>query len=82
MARRLRRLSGADVVRILKSFGFETFAQRGNHIKLRRMSADGGKQTLVVPLHDELDRGTLRAVFRQAGRYVAEDDLRPHFYAP
>jgi|SRR5580698_7897119 len=37
-------LSGADVVRILASFGFGVASQRGSHIKLRRMTSDGTRQ--------------------------------------
>lgn len=77
---KLRRLSGADVVRILEAFGFEVHLQRGSHAKMRRIGPDGTKQTLTIPLHRELDSGTTRAVFRQASRYIAEDELRPHFY--
>jgi predicted RNA binding protein YcfA (HicA-like mRNA interferase family) len=51
-------LSGADVVRIFALFGFEVASQRGSHIKLRRLLADGTRQTLTVPNHRELDRGT------------------------
>ncbi len=43
--------------------------------KLRRIDASGQKQTLTIPWHDELDTGTLRAIFRQASRYVSEDPL-------
>ena len=49
-------------------------------MKLRRVSA-GGKQTLTVPIHDELDAGTLLSIFRQACRYISEDELRTHFYS-
>lgn len=81
MPRKLRRLSGADVVHILTGFGFVGIGQKGSHQKLRRIGPGGSKQTLVVPLHDELDRGTLRAVIRQAAAYIPEDQLAPHFYA-
>jgi predicted RNA binding protein YcfA (HicA-like mRNA interferase family) len=77
---RLRRLAGAEVVRILGQFGFAVHSQRGCHIKLRRVLSDGTLQTLTVPAHPELDTGTCRAIFRQATRFVADDDLRPHFY--
>ena len=77
---RLRRLSGSDVIRILESFGFVVHAQRGSHVKLRRLGAQGQKQTLTIPRHGELDTGTLRAILRQAGQYVPEEGLRPHFY--
>ncbi len=50
-------------------------------MKLRREAAGGFKQTLTIPDHPELDRGTIRAIYRQALRYVPETDLKPHFYA-
>ncbi len=76
---KLKVLSGAEVVRILAIFGFRVGSQRGSHIKLRRIEA-GGSQTLTIPNHKELDRGTLGAIYRQASRYVPEGELRPHFY--
>ena len=77
---KLKVLSGRDVVRIFSHFGFTTTAQRGSHAKLQRILADGMRQTLTIPIHSELDRGTLKAIYRQAQRYVAEVELRPHFY--
>jgi predicted RNA binding protein YcfA (HicA-like mRNA interferase family) len=76
----LRVLSGDNVVTIFLALGFAVESQRGSHVKLRRVLQDGTKQTLTVPVHDELDKGTLRAIFRQALRYVPEEQLRPHFY--
>lgn len=32
-------------------------------------------------MHHELGTGTLRAIVRQASRYIALDNLTPHFYA-
>jgi predicted RNA binding protein YcfA (HicA-like mRNA interferase family) len=77
---KLRTLSGEDLLRILAGFGFHPFSQRGSHVKLRRVLSDGTKQTLTIVLHDELDKGTLRAIFRQSLRFISEEDLRPHFY--
>ncbi|HHP7231190.1 MAG TPA: type II toxin-antitoxin system HicA family toxin [Xenococcaceae cyanobacterium] len=37
---KLRRLSGVEVIAILKRFGFEIYSQRGSHVKLRRVSND------------------------------------------
>ncbi len=79
MSPKLRRLSGPEVVIILRSFGFEVISQKGSHAKLRRFTGSGDKQTLTIPIHDELDTGTLRAIMRQAGRYISEEELRPHF---
>lgn len=46
---RLRRLSGPEVIGILKGFGFAVHAQSGSHVKLRRLSPGGQKQTLTIP---------------------------------
>jgi len=81
MSPKLKRLSGKEVISILNKFGFALFTQRGSHIKLRRIGSAGDKQTLTVPSHDELDVGTLRAIIRQASRYVPEEYLKPYFYA-
>jgi len=77
---RLRSLSGPEVIQILRDFGFEPSAQRGSHIKVRRLIA-GQTQTLTVPNHREIDRGTLQAIFRQASRFITEPDLRSRFYS-
>jgi predicted RNA binding protein YcfA (HicA-like mRNA interferase family) len=55
--------------------------QRGSHIKLRRTSISGEKQTLTIVMHDELDVGTLRAIFRQASRFIPEEQLKKEFYS-
>ena len=76
---KLRVLSGREVLKILRGFGFQEFSQRGSHIKIRRVMA-GQTQTLTVPNHDEIDRGTLQAIYRQAGRFVPESELRGEFF--
>ncbi len=78
---KLRRLSGAEVIRILGRFGFTVHSQRGSHAKLRREQPDGTVQSLTVPTHPELDSGTCRAIVRQASRFISEEALRPHFYS-
>jgi predicted RNA binding protein YcfA (HicA-like mRNA interferase family) len=77
---RLRRLSGDELVSLLAQFGFVVHSQRGNHAKLRRITAAGTVQTLTVPRHRDLDVGTIHAIFRQAGRFVPEDELREAFF--
>jgi predicted RNA binding protein YcfA (HicA-like mRNA interferase family) len=49
--------------------GFVIYRQRGSHIALVR---DDPKAQTTVPSHKELDRGTLRAIIRQAGLSVEE----------
>ena len=76
----LRRMSGREVIAVLEQFGFAVLSQRGSHVKLRRVGASGEKETLTIPNHSEIDTGTLRAIVRQATRYIPADDLREHFY--
>jgi predicted RNA binding protein YcfA (HicA-like mRNA interferase family) len=77
---RLKVLSGQEVLRILQDFGFTAVSQRGSHVKLARTSPSGAKETMTVPVHPELDIGTLRAIFRQACRYIPERELAKRFY--
>ena len=55
-------VSGREVVRALAKVGFLEVSQRGSHLKLRNEK----KRTVIVPLHRELARGTLRSILRQA----------------
>jgi predicted RNA binding protein YcfA (HicA-like mRNA interferase family) len=78
---KLKRLSGPEVLSIFHALGFKTHSQRGSHVKLRRITATGEKQTLTIPIHEEIDVGTLKAIIRQAARYIPESELRSHFYS-
>jgi len=77
---RLRYLSGREVIAALAQFGFRRVSQRGSHVKLVRVGPRGQREVLTVPDHADLDRGTLRAIFRQAARFVSVDELHPYFY--
>jgi len=65
---------------IFSLLGFAIASQHGSHVKLRRLLPGGFRQTLTIPLHSELDPGTLKAIYRQALRYIPEHELKPHFY--
>jgi predicted RNA binding protein YcfA (HicA-like mRNA interferase family) len=64
---KLPRVSGRECVDALARAGFVVRRQSGSHIVLRRTEPFA---QLVVPDHPELDRGTLRAIIRQAGLSV------------
>jgi predicted RNA binding protein YcfA (HicA-like mRNA interferase family) len=76
---RLRTLSGDDLLRIFGKFGFARVAGT-RHGKLRRETASG-RQTLTIPLHKDIDKGTLHAIFRQALRYIPGAELAAYFYS-
>lgn len=78
---RLRRLSSREVLRILRGYGFEVVSTRGSHAKLVRVSASGERQVLTVPVHSQLAIGTVRAIYRQAARFIPSDELRSKFFS-
>lgn len=47
---KLRVLSGREVLKILHGFGFQKFAERGSHVKVRRVLVGARTQTLTVPI--------------------------------
>ena len=61
-------VSGRKCIKALEKAGFYIVRQKGSHIMLWH---DDGRR-LIVPAHKELDRGTLRAIIRQAGLTVDE----------
>ena len=77
---RLRRLSARQILRILRTFGFEVVSIRGSHAKLKREIEGSPSQILTVPLHKELAPGTVHAIYRQALRFVPEEELHPRFF--
>jgi predicted RNA binding protein YcfA (HicA-like mRNA interferase family) len=57
-------IPGRECIKALEKAGFYFKRQEGSHIVMRR---DDPFAQVVVPNHKELDRGTLRAIIRQAG---------------
>ena len=65
-------VSGKETVRALQRMGFVFIRQKGSHAILRRDTAQGAKGC-VVPMHQEIQPGTLRGILKQAG--VSVDDF-------
>jgi len=74
----LKVLTGEDLVAIFQRFGFVVVGG-SKHLKLRRRTS-AGDETLVIPYHDPIAKGTLRAIFSQASHYIPQSELRSHFY--
>ena len=65
----LPRISGRDCIKALSKVGFILRRQHGSHMILRRNEPFA---QVVVPDHKEIDRGTLRAIIRQANLTIDE----------
>lgn len=66
----LPRISGREVVRALFKIGYMHDRQKGSHIILRQELPP--HRRVVVPDHDEIAKGTLRAIIREVGLTVEE----------
>lgn len=66
---KLPQISGRECVKALEKASFTFVRQRGSHIIL---SKDEPFALVVVPNHDVLDKGTLRAIIRDANLSVDE----------
>lgn len=52
------------IIKILKRLGFSEVSQKGSHLKLRKDSPK--KLIVIIPMHDEVARGTLKSILEQA----------------
>lgn len=77
---KLRRCSGLELMAKLQRHGFVVEHQRGSHVKLVRMFQTA-RQVLIIPNHKILDTGTMRAIARQAGKYLTAVELDDIFYS-
>ncbi|MFH0713791.1 MAG: type II toxin-antitoxin system HicA family toxin [Candidatus Micrarchaeota archaeon] len=59
-------LSGKEVIKALSKVDFQPARQKGSHVILVKKTNDV-KLAVVVPLHNEIDIGTLLEIIRQAG---------------
>ena len=74
MARKLPRLKGSEVIKILQQHGFTLISQRGSHQKWR--NDETGKQ-VIVPYHKgkQLPLGTMRSIIEGSG--ISQEKFRP-----
>lgn len=61
----LPQVSGRQVVTALSKLGYEKDHQKGSHMVLRQAAYP--HRRLVVPDHQEVAKGILRAIIKQAG---------------
>lgn len=79
MSRRMRVLSGDDIISIFEQFGFILSYGKGSHCKLSRIN-NGESQVIIVPRHKEITKGTLKSIYRKALPYIGEKELNKVFY--
>ena len=61
-------ISGRECITTLMKLGYRESRQKGSHVRL----VCQGRSPVTVPLHDTLDRGTLRSIIRTVDIKVDE----------
>ncbi len=64
-------LSGKEALKALERAGFVVVRQRGSHVRIKKVTSEKVIK-ITIPLHETLDRGTLKSILRHAGLTVEE----------
>lgn len=67
MSVKLPVISGERLIKILVRKGFSVKRQAGSHVVLQKADI-----VFSVPLHDELKKGTLKAILNQSGLSIED----------
>lgn len=70
-----RDVSGQDLIRYLKKFGYEVTRQSGSHIRLT--TAKQGEHHITIPNHNPLKIGTLSSILTDIANHfnLSKDQL-------
>ena len=80
MPNKLKDLSGKKITKFLEQNGFSVYKTRGSHCKMRRIISNRN-QTLMIPIHDSIAKGTLYDIYNQISEYLPESpELRNFFF--
>jgi len=58
-----------EIIKILRQFDFEKVSQKGSHAKYRNNFTN---RVCIIPMHNEVARGTLKSILEQAGIELEE----------
>lgn len=64
-----RMFSGKELVKALRRIGYVVDHQRGSHVFMHNLEKSN---SLVIPLHKELKKGTLHVILKKAGLSIEE----------
>lgn len=64
-----RDLSGEELIRALRRFGYQTTRQTGSHIRVTS-NLKGGEHHVTIPAHKQLRIGTLAEILGDIANYL------------
>jgi len=59
-----------DIIRVIQEFEFEKVSQKGSHAKYVKSGIN--KKVVIIPMHYEIAKGTLKSILEQAGITIEE----------
>ena len=65
-------LTPSYVIKVLKKFDFGFKSQKGSHAKYVRIMDGEPTKTVIIPMHNEIAKGTLQSILEQAGLSLDE----------
>ncbi|MFZ2522578.1 MAG: type II toxin-antitoxin system HicA family toxin [Minisyncoccia bacterium] len=80
MPKKLRVISGKEVIKILLKYGFNVTRTKGSHSRLTLEVMDKEILHITIPLHSELRKGTLKGVVSELEKHVSSEHLLQDFY--
>jgi len=77
-----RDVSGDDLVRSLRRFGYESTRQTGSHIRISS-SLKGTQHHVTIPNHKQLRIGTLAEILGDIASYLdlTREELTPQLFS-
>ena len=79
MSRKLRVLSGKDIVKILEQYNFVQTRSVGSHTRMTCKLSDTSFH-ITIPLHKEIKKGTLVGIIRELEQCIGKEKLEKDFY--
>ena len=75
-----RDLSGNDLVKLLKAYGYEPTRQTGSHMRLTTF--DKGEHHITIPNHSPIKIGTLSAILSDVAEHLglAKEDVMKELF--
>ncbi len=74
---KLRVISGKDIIAILLKKHFSIVRQKGSHARLIHIPTG---TEVTIPLHREVDRGTLKSILRTIETCMNQKEIHEIFY--
>ena len=59
-------LTPKEIIKVLGKFGFTFKSQRGSHAKYIKSFQGIPTRTVIMPMHNEVAKGTLKSILEQA----------------